>query len=46
MLGASVVGGYIGARLTQWLPPHVVRGFVVRRLSADRDGSVLALRSL
>jgi uncharacterized membrane protein YfcA len=29
MLGASAVGGYIGARLTQWMPPHVVRGFVV-----------------
>jgi hypothetical protein len=29
MMGASVVGGYLGARLTQWLPPLVVRGFVV-----------------
>ena len=29
MLGASVVGGYLGARLTQFLPPRVVRGFVV-----------------
>jgi uncharacterized membrane protein YfcA len=29
MLGASAVGGYIGARLTQWMPPKVVRGFVV-----------------
>jgi hypothetical protein len=29
MLGASVVGGYLGARLTQWLPARVVRRFVV-----------------
>lgn len=29
MLGASIVGGYLGARLTQWLPPQVVRGFVI-----------------
>jgi len=29
MLGASVVGGYLGARLTQWLPAPFVRGFVV-----------------
>jgi hypothetical protein len=29
MLGASAVGGYVGARLTQWMPPPVVRGFVV-----------------
>jgi uncharacterized protein len=29
MLGASVVGGYLGARLTQWLPAEVVRGCVV-----------------
>jgi len=29
MLGASAVGGYIGARLTQWMPPQVVRAFVV-----------------
>ena len=29
MLGASVVGGYLGARLTQVLHPPVVRGFVI-----------------
>jgi uncharacterized protein len=29
MLGSSVIGGYAGARLTQWLPPQAVRGFVV-----------------
>ena len=29
MLGASIVGGYLGARLTQFLPARVVRGFVV-----------------
>ena len=29
MLGASVVGGYVGARLTQRMPAPVVRGFVV-----------------
>jgi hypothetical protein len=29
MLGASIVGGYAGARLTQWLPAPIVRGFVV-----------------
>jgi uncharacterized membrane protein YfcA len=29
MLGASAVGGYVGARLTQWMPASVVRGFVV-----------------
>jgi len=29
MLGASVVGGYLGARLTQWLPGPVVRACIV-----------------
>jgi uncharacterized membrane protein YfcA len=29
MLGASIVGGYLGARLTRLLPARVVRGFVV-----------------
>ena len=29
MLGASVVGGYLGARLTRFLPARIVRGFVV-----------------
>jgi hypothetical protein len=29
MLAASVVGGYLGARLTQYLPAPVVRGCVV-----------------
>jgi uncharacterized protein len=29
MLGASVIGGYAGARLTRFLPPRVVRAFVV-----------------
>ncbi len=29
MLGASVAGGYLGARLTQVLPPRVVRAFIV-----------------
>jgi hypothetical protein len=29
MLSASVVGGYLGARLTAILPPPVVRGFVM-----------------
>ena len=29
MLGASAVGGYVGARLTQWMPASVVRGVVV-----------------
>ena len=29
MLGASIVGGYLGARLTRFLPARVVRGFVV-----------------
>ncbi len=29
MLGASVVGGYFGARVGRWLPAVVVRGFVV-----------------
>jgi uncharacterized membrane protein YfcA len=29
MLAASVIGGYLGARLTQWLPPRIVRGFIV-----------------
>jgi len=29
MLAGSVVGGYVGARLTQFLPPQLVRGFVV-----------------
>ena len=29
MLGASVVGGYLGARLTRILPPPMVRRFVI-----------------
>jgi len=29
MLLASVVGGYLGARLGRWLPAPVVRGFVL-----------------
>jgi uncharacterized membrane protein YfcA len=29
MLGASVVGGYLGARLTHVLPAAVVRVFIV-----------------
>jgi uncharacterized protein len=29
MMAASVAGGYFGARLGQWLPAAVVRGFVV-----------------
>jgi uncharacterized protein len=29
MLGGSIVGGYAGARLTQWLSPRVVRGLVI-----------------
>jgi hypothetical protein len=29
MLGSSVIGGYLGARLTQWLAAPLVRGFVV-----------------
>jgi uncharacterized protein len=29
MMGASVVGGYFGARVGRWLPVAVVRGFVV-----------------
>ena len=29
MLAASVVGGYLGARLTRILPPQVVRRFVI-----------------
>jgi uncharacterized membrane protein YfcA len=29
MLGASVIGGYLGARLTRVLPQRVVRGFVI-----------------
>jgi uncharacterized membrane protein YfcA len=29
MLGANIVGGYLGARLTQFLPARVLRGFVV-----------------
>jgi len=29
MLGASVVGGYLGALVGRWLPAPVVRGFVV-----------------
>ena len=29
MLGASVVGGYLGARVGQCLPPRLTRGFVV-----------------
>lgn len=28
MLAASVIGGYLGARLTSVLPPHIVRRFV------------------
>jgi uncharacterized protein len=29
MMGASVVGGYLGALVGRWLPARVVRGFVV-----------------
>jgi uncharacterized protein len=29
MLGASVIGGYVGARLTHFLPAHIVRRFIV-----------------
>jgi hypothetical protein len=29
MLAASVAGGYLGARVTQWLPARIVRWFVV-----------------
>jgi len=29
MLGASVVGGYLGARVTRVLPPRIVRRFVI-----------------
>ena len=29
MLTGSIAGGYLGARLTQFLPPHAVRGFVI-----------------
>ena len=29
MMGASIAGGYLGARLTRFLPAQVVRGFVV-----------------
>ena len=29
MLGASVIGGYVGARLSRLLPPRIVRRFVV-----------------
>jgi hypothetical protein len=29
MLGASVVGGYLGARLSQVLPAEIVRRFVI-----------------
>ncbi len=29
MVGASIIGGYVGARLTQFLPARVVRAFVV-----------------
>ena len=29
MLGASVIGGYLGARLTRVLPPELVRRFVI-----------------
>jgi uncharacterized protein len=29
MLGASAIGGYLGARLTRCLRPNVVRGFVI-----------------
>ena len=29
MLGASIVGGYLGARLTWFLPARIVRGFIV-----------------
>jgi uncharacterized membrane protein YfcA len=29
MLGASIVGGYLGALVGRWLPAAVVRGFVV-----------------
>jgi uncharacterized membrane protein YfcA len=29
MLAASVIGGYLGARLTSILPPELVRRFVI-----------------
>jgi uncharacterized membrane protein YfcA len=29
MLFASVIGGYLGARIGRWLPARVIRGFVV-----------------
>jgi len=29
MMGASVVGGYLGALVGRWMPARVVRGFVV-----------------
>jgi len=29
MLGASVIGGYFGARIGQSLPAHIVRGFTI-----------------
>ena len=29
MLAASVIGGYLGARLTRVLPPAIVRRFVI-----------------
>ena len=38
MLAASALGGYLGARLTRWLPARAVRGFTV-----VLTGSVTAL---
>jgi uncharacterized membrane protein YfcA len=29
MMGASIIGGYLGALIGRWLPARVVRGFVV-----------------
>ena len=45
MLVASAVGGYLGARLTQWLPARLVRGFH-RRSHRDGDRRVLPARNL
>lgn len=41
MLSASVIGGYLGARLTQILHPRVVRGFIVA-LTATVTGAFFA----
>jgi len=45
MLVASAVGGYLGARLTQWLPARLVRGFH-RRSHRDGNRRVLHARNL